>query len=794
MPLLSQMSVWGKGSISAVKAPPPPSSLLAAAAAAASNPRVSNTTTGRGAGASGGSNNKSGSGGGGRKGDQKSHNKHDTAGNKNKQQVGGKHYASKPSNTNNTNNKTPSSSSNKRPPRASTKSLDEIELLMMNDSTSVVKRISASQFLSCRMQFLDPPHSEIISEETSWWTPHTMAHWVDSNRAESIQNQMDLMFNFQPLQVNSETRWKPKVQQKGDAKTVEEEDEQLRQAFSILNKLSWTNLDKLAVQFLQALGVSSSSQAEEAVLSKDAIVKIMTLIVNKAMLEPHFCELYAKFSLKLTGVHKAFRRALLDLCQAMFHQSDVMPEFPADMAPADRELEEIKARRKSIGLMQFIGELYHVGVIKGEIMIACLERLLQPDDEERLDCFCKLMTTIGSRLHDDKTDTEQAMQDLWKQVYSMAGKPMENGDVIVDGPVAPSVRVKFLLQDLIELKDNNWKHRRKQEKAKSLKEIHKEVAQEEAATQRRLSHGAGSARKVTLSMTRSQSTGGVASILSAASVPVTPDEDGFVSVAKPKKSSIRRSASDGVQNHSKNKQQQQTSSSGPRSSLQMAMEGKTTSRKSTATTSSSPKTTSSAVSVTATPPIKEFLELDECSKRGKSLLKECLVSGDLDDAVLTMDEIVGVGNDDHVERGAAVVKATVLLVMEMKHEDVDKLLDVFERCIKDGKISKESLQTGLKDPIDILRDIEIDAPLAAKHLAKIVANWMGLGSVSLDLLLTASDYFLAECRPAELACMVLANRGSDVTDAEQATVEKLMSADDKAAHLSVKDWVASLRH
>ena len=40
----------------------------------------------------------------------------------------------------------------------------------------------------------------------------------------------------------------------------------------------------------------------------------------------------------------------------------------------------------------FIGELYKNKVIKGAIMISCLERLFLHTDEEKLECFAKLMT------------------------------------------------------------------------------------------------------------------------------------------------------------------------------------------------------------------------------------------------------------------------------------------------------------------------------------------------------------------------------------------------------------------
>ncbi|GKZ01285.1 hypothetical protein MPSEU_001079500 [Mayamaea pseudoterrestris] len=773
--------------------------------------------------------------------------------------------------------KRPSMSGSKDKPKpaklASTKTLDEIVLFLddTNADTAVV-RIPQSHFLACRMKYLEAPR-EVERKETKadkvgasndntaaasdendvasssqnnyYWTPHLYAHWTAKDRVELIQAEMQAMNDLQPLAVNNDTRWKPKRVKKknandisssaetGDANVLSpEEEEQIGKAFAILNKLSWTTLDKLTKSFLQALGLTKDSDVKDLVLTKPVISKMMRLLVDKAMLEPHFCELYARFAERLGKAHKSFRRTLLALCQELFNEQDVVATSSGNGAAVaaaadtgngggnaastssaaalndsttsdarEKELDELLARKKSIGLMHFIGELYHVGLIKGDIMIGCLQKLLQPDDEERLDCFCKLMTTIGSRLHDDETEKDEAMQAVWRQVYVMAGIPVptelaagkeELTDADKERLKAPSVRVKFLLQDLIELKENNWVHRRKQEKAKSIKEIHKEVLQEEAA-QRRMSQQsavslASNGSRKSLTMIRSQST---------TSVEAIPDEDGFVNVAKPKKNASRRSSLEVVSTKA-----QPSGGSGPKTSLQLAAEGKTTGSKGknggkSEATSVNPKTlrTVSPTALSTESPsartTKEHFDASECAKRGKSLFKEFFMSGDFNDAVLTVDEIVCFGEDGHVERGAAMIEAAVMMILEMKKDEVEKMLSVLERCIQEKKISSDSLVAGVQAPMESLRDIEIDAPLAASHMATILASWMRLDLMSLEMLKSCPDYFLTDGRPAEFACMVLAKRGGPVSYEETVVVEKLMSLDEQAAHSSISDWIAS---
>lgn len=704
--------------------------------------------------------------------------------------------------------------------RASEKDLSKIHLLDSGsgatDQEKAVVRIAASTFLSCRLQYMNPPAENFKPHEKALWSGPSEA------RMDKIRSEMDVLWNYAPLSVNEETRWKPKVMIGEDdaANRVEQEQEQLRKAFAILNKISWTTLDKLSVQFMEALGLDK----KEATLSIDVVKQCMTLIVEKAMLEPHFAELYATFSAKISNVHKIFKKSLLALCQEMFELTDKEPELSADLDSAERQFELNKSRKKSIGLMHFIGELYKLGLIRGEIMISCLNRLLVFDDEERLECFARLMTTIGNRLHEEHDDDRPEMKEIWEQTYSMAGKSKNK-----DGPRAPSTRIKFLLQDLIELKQNDWIKRREEEKAKTIAEIHQEVLEEEqaAAIAGQLNRRPS---KNDVRMTRSSSTSGMnqskrqsssssvsAATSSAPPPPPPPDEDGFVQVKSPKKErpTPRRNRSDGSNNSGEGASKGDGKA---KSSLQMAIAsstmptGKAKKNRGGAVSNSNPiaeSETSSKNETTSNPvpgypnpnpsaplpqtPLIEYPELKECGERMKNMLKEYFVGGDTDDAVLTVDELVGVGNEGHLDRGAAVIESGVLFVMEMKEADVRKFLQVTTRCLKEGKISPECLQMGLSDPLEFLRDIEIDAPLATSLLAIIVAEWLEADLLSLDSLKSAPEYFLSDGRPAEFVASVLARLQRDVTDNEVQVLSSFMSDQEKSSHSSIPDWIKSLK-
>lgn len=68
------------------------------------------------------------------------------------------------------------------------------------------------------------------------------------------------------------------------------------------------------------------------------------------------------------------------------------------------ELEEAKnkARRRSIGNIKFIGELFKRKMLTEAIMHDCVVKLLKNHDEESLECLCRLLTTIGKDLDFEK--------------------------------------------------------------------------------------------------------------------------------------------------------------------------------------------------------------------------------------------------------------------------------------------------------------------------------------------------------------------------------------------------------
>ncbi len=182
---------------------------------------------------------------------------------------------------------------------------------------------------------------------------------------------------------------------------------------------------------------------------------------------------------------------------------------------------------------------------------------------------------------------------------------------------------------------------------------------------------------------------------------------------------------------------------------------------------------------------------DECGAKAKLIIKEYLVSGDIDDAVLSIHELVGAGSEGSFKRGTEVVKSAVLLVLEMRQDDVNKFLGVLLRCAKEKKIEGEVFVTGLNDPLEFLSDIVIDAPLASSHLASIVAELVKAEVVPFDFLLNTPDYFRTDHNAAVFGAKVMKKIGGAATSSEDYTgvIEKLMTDDDRRKYSSAADLI-----
>ncbi|KAL3797194.1 hypothetical protein ACHAW5_006056 [Stephanodiscus triporus] len=701
-----------------------------------------------------------------------------------------------------------------------------------SDAEKAVKRIDVDGLLEMRLKYVSPPSSWEGDDATKppaaclWDSPSRISDIEEASTAPRIGGDVSLrekskrgggqggksnpndtappLEECKPLDVNDETRWKAKVMDGGKEAQAEEadgKDEILRKAMLILNKLSMTKFDKLSDEFISC-GIGRDIEC---------LTGAVGLIVNYAQEQQHFSSMYARLCLKLANTPmegiddgakkgKKFKKILLERCQTEFETDTSTKIKEATRGMTDTEEIEYHSnliKKHYLGHMRFIGELYKGELISIKIMIRCLPALLKGEneessddiDEEKIACFTKLMTVIGSSLElqseamkvDGKADVADSLADCWKTVEIMARENKKDGPTV-------SNRIKFMLQDLLEMKENGWVTRRKEETAKTLSQIHKEVANEERAAARRIP-SSGSIRGVSKgSMRRGASSGDVRVIDKTQDKPQV-DEDGFVSVAAFKGRSVsmtalQRSQSEGFQKYTTRGSTVLSTPEGHASQGKFSVLNTSDSRRKS-------KNESSDKAEVIKPEIT-YPSVNVCGTKAKLILKEYLAGGDTDDAVLSIHELVGAGSEGSFERGTEVVKSAVLSVLEMRQEDVDKFLVVFLRCAKEEKIEREAFVSGLNDPLEYLSDVAIDAPLAIPHLASIVAELVKADVVPFDFLLNSPDYFRTDQNAANFGAKIMKKIGGEafLSDDYTVVIEKLMTDDDRRKYSSAIDLIA----
>lgn len=255
---------------------------------------------------------------------------------------------------------------------------------------------------------------------------------------------------------------------------------------SMLNKMTLEKFDKISDQILE---IASQSKHEH---DGRTLRQVLELTFAKATDEAHWASMYARFCKKTmvtvdpdiydddvkdkNGEYvrggALYRKYLLNRCQDEFEKGweDKLPTnedgSPMDPDNATPEYDKaVVAKRRGLGLMVFIGELFMLNMLSENIMRSCLTRLISPKDgasEETIESLCKLTSTVGLRM--DESPNSKGYMDMFFQRLM---------DIKSSGNL-PS-RLKFKIMDLLEMRSGGWKQSNDQG-PKTISEIQDEAA------------------------------------------------------------------------------------------------------------------------------------------------------------------------------------------------------------------------------------------------------------------------------------------------------------------------------
>ncbi|KAH8732524.1 hypothetical protein GQ44DRAFT_721796 [Phaeosphaeriaceae sp. PMI808] len=276
-----------------------------------------------------------------------------------------------------------------------------------------------------------------------------------------------------------------------------------RKVKAALNKMTPEKFDKISDQILE-IAAQSKDESDGRTLRQ-----VIQLTFEKACDESHWSSMYAKFCSRMLQTMSTdikdenvrdkhdnpvvggalFRKYLLNRCQEEFERGwEInLPEAPEEGKEITMLTDDYyiaaAAKRKGLGLIQFIGELYKLGMLTLRIMHECVLKLLDFEglpDESAIESLVKLLRTVGSTM-----EGAEAGPKMINMYFERIEKVMN-----MDG--LPS-RLRFMLLDTIDMRKSGWKSKDILKGPKTIAEIHQEaiVAQQAAEMERTRSNQRG---------------------------------------------------------------------------------------------------------------------------------------------------------------------------------------------------------------------------------------------------------------------------------------------------------------
>ena len=230
-----------------------------------------------------------------------------------------------------------------------------------------------------------------------------------------------------------------------------------RKVKSSLNKMTPEKFDKIADQILE-IAAQSKDESDGRTLRQ-----VIQLTFEKATDEAHWASMYAMFCKRMLesmspdiqdenikDKHGAivtggnlFRKYLLNRCQEEFERGWKLnlppkPEGQTEEAVmlSDEYYIAAAAKRRGLGLVKFIGELYKLGMLTERIMHECVKKLLDYDgmpDEAEIESLTGLLKTVGANLDDPRSKAQPRMDAYFEHMQA-----------IMDMPELPS-RLRFMI-------------------------------------------------------------------------------------------------------------------------------------------------------------------------------------------------------------------------------------------------------------------------------------------------------------------------------------------------------------
>ncbi|KAL8438287.1 hypothetical protein ACSSS7_000264 [Eimeria intestinalis] len=260
--------------------------------------------------------------------------------------------------------------------------------------------------------------------------------------------------------------WKPR-------RAYTREEELTRNVKSLLNKLTIEKFSVISEKIAKVL--------EGALKSNPEVQLIVDTVVDKAVSEPDWSEMYADLcqvlqwrSVSPEGEPETIRKTpfMLALLNSIQTEFDAMPTVLKQELSGDgdeRQLEEARIKRRVLGVVKLIGELVQRRLlgfkVVNDVVVELVMKSEEPD-EHLVECFLQLIATVGYFI--DQNPKLRIVLDSW------FGRLRE-----LQNKSCYSNRLKFVIQDTIDMRRAEWRKKIHRERAKALDDLHHQLETEE---------------------------------------------------------------------------------------------------------------------------------------------------------------------------------------------------------------------------------------------------------------------------------------------------------------------------
>ncbi|KAJ9612925.1 hypothetical protein H2200_002866 [Cladophialophora chaetospira] len=260
-----------------------------------------------------------------------------------------------------------------------------------------------------------------------------------------------------------------------------------RKTKSLLNKMTPEKFDRISDQILEISG-QSKHESDGRTLRQ-----VIQLTFEKATDEAHWAGMYAQFCRRMlesmsvdirdegikdkngnvvTGGN-LFRKYLLNRCQEEFERGwkvnlPPQPEGQSEEAImlSDEYYVAMAAKRRGLGLVKFIGELFKLQMLTERIMHECVKKLVDYEgtpDEAEIESLTSLLQTVGKQLDNPESKAQGRMDLYFERINQMIAIPDLNS------------RLRFMLMDVVDLRSKGWSSKADNKGPKTITEIREEA-------------------------------------------------------------------------------------------------------------------------------------------------------------------------------------------------------------------------------------------------------------------------------------------------------------------------------